>query len=166
MRKLSSMIVFGVLISAGLIQAQSPGTSKADTQWKCAVPTPVHALPVGDAAGHAYVIQQVKCTAAKGEIGGVKEKEGTATEFVEATGNNSKGHGIFVSTLANGDKVTYTYTLSGTSKDEKLVSGSNKWTVTSGMGKFKGLTGSGTCTAKGAADGTAVFDCTGTYTMK
>jgi len=166
MRKLSLIAAFGALGLAGLLQAQMAGTGKVDTQWKCGVPGPVHALPVGDVPDHAYMIQQIKCSAAKGEIAGVKEKDGAATEFAEGSGNNGKGHGIFIATTASGDKVNYTYTFTGVSKDNKLVSGSNKWTITGGTGKLKGITGSGTCTGKGAADGTAVFDCTGTYTMK
>jgi hypothetical protein len=38
--------------------------------WKCAPPDPMNAIPVGDAAGHAFSIDQVKCTATKGSIGG------------------------------------------------------------------------------------------------
>jgi len=32
------------------------------------------------------------------------KKDGAATEFAEKTGNASTGHGVFVETLANGDK--------------------------------------------------------------
>ena len=152
--------------STTLVMAQTPGAGKVVVQWKCATPSPMHALPVGDAPDHVYVVQQVKCTATKGEIGGVRSKEGMATEFVEGNGPNGKGHGIFVETLANGDKIVYTYTLSGVTKDKVMVSGSNKWESTSGTGKFKGISASGTCTAKGAVDGSAMFDCTGTYTLK
>lgn len=161
---LIGMVAVGVLAAAGMLQAQMTGAGKVDTQWNCAAPSPVHALPVGDAADHAYVVQQVKCTATRGEVAGVKDKDGMATEFAEGMGDNAKGHGIFVSTLANGDKITYSYTFTGVSKNKMLQSGSNKWTMTGGTGTFKGITGSGTCTAKGGAGGSAIFDCTGTYT--
>ncbi|HYN07231.1 MAG TPA: hypothetical protein VES67_07555 [Vicinamibacterales bacterium] len=164
MRKSIWMAGLAALVSIGVLHAQT-AAGKVDVQWKCAAPSPVHAVPVGDVADHAYIVQQVKCTAAKGELAGVKEKDGTGTEFVEATGNNGKGHGIFVATLANGDKVNYTYTFTGVSSNSKLQTGTNKWAATSGSGKFKGITASGTCTAKGAADGGAVFDCVGTYTI-
>lgn len=116
-------------------------------------------------ANHAYGIDQVTCTATKGEIAGIKEKDGVATEFAEATGNASKGHGIFVETLANGDKVTVVYQFTGTMNNNQFVSGSNTWTATGGAGKVKGMTGKGTCKAKGNPDGTADFDCTGTYSI-
>ena len=165
MRKLLLTAALCVLVPATLLRAQAPAAGKVDTQWKCAAPNPVHALPVGDVADHAYAVQQGKCTAAKGEVAGVKEKDGASTEFVESTGNNGKGHGIFVATLASGDKIMYSYTFTGVSANNIPVSGSNKWTMTGGTGKFKGITGSGTCAGKGNSDGSAVYDCAGTYTM-
>ena len=165
MRTLLGVPALCVLVAAAMPQAQTAGSGKVDSQWKCAAPSPVHALPVGDAAGHAYVVQQAKCTATKGEIAGVKEKDGTSTEFMEASGNEAKGHGIFVETLANGDTITISYTFTGMSSNDVLESGSNKWTVAGGTGKLKGMKGSGTCSGKGAGDGSAVFDCTGTYTL-
>lgn len=165
MQTVIGVVALGVLASAGMLHAQTAGTAKVNTQWKCAAPNPVHALPVGDAADHAYVVQQGKCTATKGDIAGVNEKDGATTEFAEAMGNNGKGQGVFVSTLANGDKITYGYTFTGVSSNKVLQSGSNKWTMTSGTGKFKGITGSGTCSGKGGSDGSAVFDCVGTYTL-
>ena len=118
-----------------------------------------------DKAGHAYGIDQATCTATKGEIAGIKEKDGVATEFAEVTGNTSKGHGMFVETLANGDKMTVAYQSTGTMNNNQFVSGGNTWTATSGTGKVKGMTGKGTCKAKGNPDGTADFDCTGTYSI-
>src|ERR1043166_5598276 len=74
--------------------------------WKCSVVEPAASVPVTGQADHAYSVYQVKCTASSGEIAGVKEKTGTATEFAEVKGNSSKGHGIFVETLDNGDTIT------------------------------------------------------------
>jgi hypothetical protein len=165
MRMLIGVAALGVLTSAGMLRAQTDGAGKLNTQWKCAAPSPVHALPVGDMADHAYAVQQGKCTATKGEIAGVKDQDGASTEFAEVMGNNGKGHGVFVSTLANGDKITYDYTFTGVSSNNMLQSGSNKWTMTGGTGKFKGIKGSGTCSGKGGSDGSAVFDCVGTYTI-
>ena len=107
----------------------------------------------------------MQCTATKGEIAGVKEKEGTGTEFAEVTGDTSKGHGVFVETLDNGDKAFVSYTFTGTSKNKLMVSGSNKWTFTGGTGMLKGVKGNWTCTAKGNGDGTANFECNGSYTL-
>jgi hypothetical protein len=159
------LILAGTCLAVSPTLAQTPVSGKTATTWKCAAPTPAHALPVGDAPNHMYVVEQVKCTAAKGEIGGVKEQEGTGTEFVDATGDTSKGHGMFVETLANGDKGYFSYTFTGTSKNNVMVSGSNNWTLTGGTGMLKGAKASGTCTAKGNPDGTATFECTGSYTL-
>jgi hypothetical protein len=168
MRKPLLILALGVVSTAALsaqTAAPAAATGKMDVQWKCAAPNPVNALPVPDKADHTFVVEQVQCTAAKGELAGVKQKEGAATEFAEATGNNSKGHGIFVETLVNGDKITYSYTFTGVSSNKVMDSGKNKWMATSGTGRFKGIKASGTCNAKAAADGTAVYDCVGTYTL-
>jgi hypothetical protein len=145
--------------------AQAPASGKTASSWTCAAPSPVNALPVGDEPNHMYVVEQVKCTATKGEIAGVKEKDGASTEFVEVTGDTSKGQGVFVETLANGDKAFVSYTFTGMSKNKVMMSGSNKWTFTGGTGTLKGVKGNGTCTAKGNADGTANFECSGSYTL-
>jgi hypothetical protein len=155
------IIVFVICLTATAASAQG----KIDTPWKCAKPAPAHTLVAGDQPNHAYTLQSVKCTATKGEIAGVKQKEGVATEFLEATGNTVKGHGTFVETLANGDKIHYSFETSGTSANNMFQSGNNKWTITGGTGKFKGIKGSGTCKGKGNPDGSAEFSCTGTYTM-
>jgi hypothetical protein len=161
MRKLVLMVIAFSAI-ASVSSAQTSG--KVSTVWKCAAPT-AQAMPVGDAPDHAYVVQQGKCTASSGEIAGMKQKEGVPTEFVDATGTTSKGHGVFVETMANGDKIFYSYEFTGTSKNKMLDTGTNKWMVASGTGQFKGMKGSGTCQAKGSPDGSAEFTCTGTYTL-
>ena len=160
MRKLM-LVGFLVCLSAGVAVAQN----KIANGWACAKPAMPHSIDVGDQPGHAYAIDQLKCTSTKGEIGGVKEKEGTGTEFSEVTGNNSSGHGIFVETMANGDKITFTYQTTATLKNGHMVSGSDKFQATSGSGKFKGIKASGSCTGTGNADGSTNWSCTGTYSI-
>src|SRR5262245_25303217 len=125
MRK-SILIVTVALSLATAVAAQG----KMSSGWNCEKPSPAHSLDVGDHAGHAYMVDQFKCTATKGEIGGVKEKEGTGTEFMEATGNTLKGHGIFIETLENGDKIHYHYETTATMKDGKMESATNKFQIT------------------------------------
>jgi hypothetical protein len=161
----SACLVFGTAIHVQSSGAQAPKSGTTNNAWKCAAANPTNALPVGDAPDHLYVVQQTKCTATKGEVAGIKEVEGTATEFAEVKGNNSTGHGVFVESLANGDKLHVTYTFNGTSKDKVFQTGSNKWTVVGGTGMFAGAKGGGTCTAKGSPDGTVNFECKGTYTL-
>ena len=164
MRRFLSILA-ATCLGVSTMGAQTPASGKTAASWKCGAPSPAHAIPVGDSPNHMYVVQQVKCTATKGEIAGVKEQEGTATEFADVVGDKVTGHGIFVETLANGDKVNVTYTFEGTSKDKAFQMGSNKWTFVSGTGMMKGAKGSGTCKAKGNADGTTDFECTGTHTL-
>jgi hypothetical protein len=159
------VILAATCLAISTTLAQTPTSGKAATTWNCAAADPAHALPVGDAPDHMYVVEQLKCTASKGEIAGVKQQEGTATEFVEVMGDKSKGQGMFVETLANGDKGFYSYTFTGMSKDKMMVSGTNKYTLTGGTGMLKGAKASGACTAKGNPDGTATFECTGTYSL-
>lgn len=159
MRKLVILLCL-VFLCAAMALAQG----KVATTWSCAKPDPMNSLQVGDQPNHAYSIAQVKCTATKGEIAGIKEKEGTATEFNEVKGDHSSGHGIFVETLSNGDKIRYTYQPMATFKNGQMQSGSNKWEMMGESGKVKGLKGSGGCTGKGNPDGSATYTCTGTYT--
>ena len=151
-------IVLCLCASAALAQ------SKIESGWTCPKATTANSIDVGDQPHHSYMIAQFNCTSTKGEIDGVKEKEGTATEFAEVTGNRLKGHGIFVDTLANGDKITFSYQSMATLKDGQMQSGSNKWQATGGSGKFKGIKASGGCKVMAGADGSTNFDCSGTYT--
>jgi hypothetical protein len=129
--------------------------------WDCAAPAPAYSLDAGDQPGHAFMIGQVKCTAARGELAGVMHKEGVGTEFHEVTGNMDHFIGVFVETLANGDKVSYTY--KGTVTAE---SGSNTFSSTSGTGKFKGIKASGTCKGVVKPGGGTSVDCSGKYQIQ
>ena len=158
MRKVALVVCLAFLCAVG-VQAQG----KIDSQWKCAKAAVEHSIDVGDQPGHAYVVSQTKCSAAKGEIGGAQEKEGTGTQFHDVMGNNLSWHGVWVETLASGDKIYSSYKGTGTTSGGQFVSGSDTWTIFGGTGKFKGLKGKGACKAKGNPDGTATWDCQGTY---
>ena len=160
MRKL---VLLAALLLLGTSLALAQG--KIDNGWHCAKATSQNAIDVGDKPGHAYSIDQIKCTSTKGEFAGVREKEGTGTEFMEVSGNDASGHGIFVETMANGDKMNFTYQMSATMDKGMLKSATDKFQATSGTGKFKGVKASGSCTGKGNADGSTDWACTGTYTI-
>jgi len=153
-----------VLVLASLVLAQEKSSSK----WNCEKPSEAHSIDVGDMSNHAYSVTKTTCTAAEGEVGGVKEKEGVGTQFAETWATSLTWHGIFVVTAENGDKIYYHYMNSGkgVSKDGQFVSGNNKWTMAGGTGKFAGVKGEGTCSGKGDGSGGATWNCTGTYTMK
>jgi len=128
---------------------------RVENGWACEKPAKAHSIEVGDQPNHAYAIEQIKCTSTRGELAGVREKEGTGTEFAEVTGNSSKGHAIWVETMTNGDKIYVTYQPTITLKGGQMQSGADKWQFTGGTGKFKGIKGSGTCTGTGGADGSS-----------
>ena len=157
-----------IVLIVGLVCLCATGAlaqGKVANEWACGRPAMANNIDVGDQPNHAYSIDQIKCTSTKGEIGGVREKEGTGTEFAEVTGNGSKGHAVWVETMANGDKIYATYQPTITLKDGQMQSGSDKWQYTGGTGKFKGIKGSGTCKGTGSADGSSNWTCTGTYTL-
>lgn len=155
---------FVVVLCLPIPTVVAQGQTTLNTTWKCSVVEPANAVPVAGQANHAYSVYQVKCTASSGQVAGVKEKEGTATEFADIMGNTNKGHGIFVATLENGDTVTYDYQFTSTMNGKVAESASNTWTMTSGTGKAKGIKGTGSCKGKGNADASLSLECTGSYT--
>ena len=54
---------------------------KTNVQWKCEKPSVQHGIPVGDKPGDAYAIEQINCTAIKGDIAGNKMKSASAPSF-------------------------------------------------------------------------------------
>ncbi len=150
--------LFSLICSLCLFTSMVLGQSKGTIQWNCGKPSDTHSIDVGDQAGHAYVISTFSCTAAKGELDGVKYKDGIATEFEEARGGSVMFHGVYVATMANGDKAYFHYEGKGSNRDGAVQS-SDSWTTIGGTGKFKAAKAKGTCKGKGDQDG-SVVDCT------
>lgn len=160
MRKLI-VIVFALVLSTVAWAADG----KISAQWKCdAKPVDDHSIAVGDHEGHLYHVAQGKCTAETGSMGDTKVGEGAYTEFGDINGSKVQNHGVFVNTLAGGDKVFYHYHGSQSVKDGKIESGNNSWTLAGGTGKFEGVKGEGNCKGKGNPDGSSTWNCEGTYT--
>jgi hypothetical protein len=141
----------------------SAAQGKISSQWKCDQPSQQHSMAVPDGEGHNYGIAQGKCTSEKGSMGDAKEQEGAYTEFGDMTSSANQNHGVFAVTLANGDKVFYRYQGTQSLKDGKMESGSNKWTLAGGTGKYKAVKGAGGCKGKSNADGTTTWSCEGSY---
>jgi hypothetical protein len=160
MRKLF-LVVCSLCVSASVAMAQG----KVDSQWNCGKATVGHSIDVGDQPGHAYAIGQFSCTAAKGELEGLKEKEGVLTQFDDVKENASRYRGVFVDTLANGEKVHVSYEGATTIEKGQMQSFSDAWSITDGTGKFKGAKGKGTCKGKFNPDGSFTFACAGNYTL-
>lgn len=152
-----------VLVAAA---ASASAQTKFTMSGKCAKPDVQQAVPAADTAGHVMVLNQGKCAPVKAaEIGGSASKEAAFAEHGEFTGNNGKVQGMYVDTLANGEKVYYRYQSTAVMTNGALQSMKNTWQIVGGSAKVKGIKGSGTCTGKGNADGTLDFECEGEYTM-
>jgi len=94
-----------------------------------------------------------------------KTKAGMFSEHDDVTGNYLKAWGVYAETCDSGDKIYYSYTATGTLKDGKFAAGGNKYTITGGTGKMKGIKGSGRCKTSGNDAGGLDYSCTGDYTM-
>jgi hypothetical protein len=157
MRKLV-LFALTLLIFGSVAIAQS----KIDTKWHCSKAATEYKLEVGDVPDHIYWIGQGTCEATAGE-GDLKEKSGQYTEFHDQWKASFHFHGYYHATTDGGDKILYTY--EGTGSPDIAKPAANKWKIVSGTGKLKGIKGSGGCKGKVNADGSADWDCTGTYSM-
>jgi hypothetical protein len=143
--------------------AVTPAQTKLSTSGKCNKPEVQQSVPAGDQEGHVFMLGQGKCVT-EGKVAGASSKEGAFSEHAEATGNHLKTWGVYVETFDSGDKIHYNYQGTATMKDGKLQSGLDKWQITGGTGKMKGLKGSGTCKlSPGTNEGGLDYSCTGTY---
>jgi hypothetical protein len=142
----------------------SPAQVKSSLSGKCGKADVTQSIPAGDKDGHTFILTQGKCESS-GEVGGAKSKEGVFSEHSEATGTRLKAWGMYVETYDSGDKIFYSYQTTATTKDGALVSGSNKYQITGGSGKMKGIKGAGTCKLTGNAAGGLDYECTGEYTL-
>jgi len=130
----------------------------------CAPPHQEHVLPVEGRPHHSYAVNQTKCTWTKPwEIGGVASVEGVGTGVAEDHGNWSHSSGTYVDTMANGDKVYYSYEYKTASKDGKTQISGHEWELLGGTGKLKGVKGKGSCEATPQEDGKVVYECQGKY---
>ena len=152
-----------VLVAVATLAASAQ--TKSTFSGKCGKADTMQSVPAGDKDGHVFMIQQGKCTTEKGEVDGAKSKDGVFSEHDEAMGTHTKAWGLYVETYDSGDKIFYSYQGTGTTKDGVLVTGANKWQLTGGTGKMKGIKGMGTCQLKGNADGSLDYTCTGEHTL-
>ena len=150
------LVVCSLMLFASAAMAQG----KIDTKWHCSKPATEHKLNVGDMPDHTYSIIQGTCNATASD-NSFAEKADEYTEFDETWKATMTAHGRYNVTMDNGDKVYYTYEESRPT--DIIKPASNKWKILSGNGKYKGIEGSGTCSGKLNADGSADWACTGTY---
>lgn len=154
-----------ITMTMALAVATVSAQTKATLSGKCNKPDVEHSISIPDQQGHTFSLTQGKCSA-MGDVNGVAAKDGVFNEQLDVMGNHFRQvAGVFVETFANGDKVFYDYQGAGTMKDGKFESGSNKYRISGGTGKMKGIKGSGTCKLTAASDGSSDYSCTSEYTM-
>lgn len=121
-----------------LALATASAQTKNSFSGNCAKPDSPPSIPTGDVDGHIFSLAQVKCTA-KGDVNGLAAKDDVAAEHRDSTAKHSKGWGVYVETFDGGDEVFYTYQTNVTINDDKSATGTNKYQITGGTGKMKGI---------------------------
>ena len=137
------------------------GQTKVSGTVHCDKPSDQQSFAVGDRPNHSFMITKGACTWTKPvELDGVQTKTTTITQFIEVRGNQGRGQGYVVDTLANGDK---TFVRIQGHQMQGMVEG--KWTYTGGTGKFSGIKGSGTHKCTGKGDGSSDCEVEGEYSV-
>jgi len=156
------VVVLGLLLCAGLAQAQVKGSGTL----KCSKPDTQHKIDVGP--NHVFTLNQSKCMPDSDKpfmVNGMKSGSAISTDSTEVNGNKASFHGYYVDTMENGDKAEYSFHGTAMMKDGILQDGDDHWMLVHGTGKMKGAKGHGTCKGNGAADGSVTWDCEGEYTL-
>ena len=154
-----------VICMFSLLTSLAAAQTKIASTIKCGKSSIEHMVPVGDHPNHSFGVSQGSCTSSKPwTIAGVAGKEGVGTSTVEADGDVAKSRGVYVETMANGDKGHYRYELASTTKDGQIQISGHHWQLVGGTGKLKGVKGQGTCTGSGTAD-SMTYECEGEYTL-
>ena len=162
MRMKMILACLAVLALATTASAQT----KISGTIRCNKPDPQYGIDIGDRPGHGFGIDKAACTWTKPmEIAGIQTKEGYSVGFGESSGNKSSGHGIHVSTMANGDKFYVRFQGTDTMKDGAPQSAQGTWSFTGGTGKLKGIKGKGTYKGTGGADGSFTYEVEGEYAL-
>jgi hypothetical protein len=159
--QLLGMACFAMLL-AGTARAQT----KISGTVQCAKPDPAYSLEVGDRPGHTMMLQKGPCTWSKPmEIASAKTKSDLDTFFTEATATRATSNGSVVGTLDSGDKMFVSTRDTAPVKNGKPGDAQGTWSFTGGTGKIAGIKGKGTYTLKQNADGSAVAEVEGEYTL-
>lgn len=148
--KITNLSIALLIVSGFTASAQT----KQSGTGKCGKPEKMEAVEVGDRTGHALAVMKNSCTwTAPLEMAGLKSKSYTAAISSERNGEKSQDRGYVVVVMENGDKAFVRVTGTGTSPKDGSTTGMGTWSYTGGTGKLKGLTGKGTYTSKGNAEG-------------
>jgi hypothetical protein len=148
-----------------LVTSLDVAQTKMSSTIKCDKSSVQQMVPAGDSPNHFFGVNQGNCASAKPwTIAGIAGKEGVGSGMSDVNGDTTKGHGVYVETMENGDKGYYHYEFASVTKDGQIKTTSHKWQLVGGTGKLKGVKGQGTCTGSGTADG-MTYECEGEYTL-
>lgn len=159
MRALFFLLGFTGLIATSLQAQQFSG------EGTCGPPEDPKIVPVGDHPGHFYSLTTNNCTWTKpAVIAGVRTQGGTTAQIDERDGNTSRFRGHYVERMESGDTVHFRYQGAAMFQGETPQRVSWNWNIVGGSGKFKNLTGRGSC--KGSwPGGKNRWSCSGTYRL-
>lgn len=161
MRRLVTLLLFA-FVSVLPAAAQT----KISGQITCAKAEINDSADVGDAAGHALMLQKASCQWPKPfRIAGLSSGASTDVSTLDARGNVLQQRGYNTSTMSNGDKVTVRYQGVIRAKQDGSATLSGTWTYLSGTGKLRGIRGGGTYQGTGATDGSGTLTVVGEYTL-
>ena len=159
--RFGSLLFLGVLVAVNLSAAtktSGTATCKSDP----ASPAPV---AVSDQPNHALAIGKAQCTWTGFSVAGQAYKDGVSISMSEILGDASASNGYHVATTATGDTATAKFQGKGTLKDGKNVTDGGTWSFTTGTGKLKGITGTGTYKGSANPDGSMAYQVEGEYSL-
>jgi hypothetical protein len=151
-------VAFALLLFA----STAPAQNRVDTKWHCPKLSAFHTLAVGDAPNHSYTIIQGSCKSTASDAR-FPEDESDYTEFQEMLSASVSVHGRMNVTMKNGDKVYYSY--EGSFSTDIAKPFSQRWKLESGTGRYKSISGNGTCSGMVHADGSGDMECVGMYSI-
>lgn len=159
--RFGSLLFLGILVAVSLSAAtKTAGT--ATCKMDPASPPPV---ALSDQPNHAFAIGKAQCTWTGFSVAGQAYKDGVSTSLNEMSGDTSSSNGYHVATTTTGDTATAKFQGKGTLKDGKNVTDGGTWSFTSGTGKLKGITGTGTYKGTANPDGTMTYQVEGEYSL-
>ena len=149
--RFGSLLFLGVLVAVNLSAAtktSGTATCKSDP----ASPAPV-------------AVSDQQCTWTGFSVAGQAYKDGVSISMSEILGDASASNGYHVATTATGDTATAKFQGKGTLKDGKNVTDGGTWSFTTGTGKLKGITGTGTYKGSANPDGSMAYQVEGEYSL-
>jgi hypothetical protein len=159
--RFGSLLFLGVLVAFSL-SAATKTSGTATCKMDPASPPPVAA---NDKPNHAFVVGKAQCTWTGFSVAGDQYKDGVSISMGEISGDTNSYSGYHVATTNTGETSVSKFQGSAKLKDGKPVSEGGTWTLTSGTGNLKGITGKGTYTGTANADGSMSYKVEGEYSL-